>query len=168
MNEHVIEPPWYRQFWPWFVIALPASSVVAGLVTLYLAGAAPAMVVDDYGRIAMVTAQRAERSQRAEELGMAAELSFSDGQSVNIRLARRADLGAWPDTLYLQLIHPTRAERDVTLQLSGIRNNYSANLARPEGRYYVSLHDEEGVWRLTGELSSKRDSLALNAGDGPR
>ncbi|MCJ7590694.1 MAG: FixH family protein, partial [Woeseiaceae bacterium] len=30
--------PWYRQFWPWFIIALPASAVVAGLYTLWLAG----------------------------------------------------------------------------------------------------------------------------------
>jgi hypothetical protein len=29
--------PWYRQFWPWFLIALPATSVVAGLTTLAIA-----------------------------------------------------------------------------------------------------------------------------------
>ena len=29
--------PWYKQFWPWFIIALPASAVVAGLYTLWIA-----------------------------------------------------------------------------------------------------------------------------------
>ena len=29
--------PWYRQFWPWFIIALPASAVVAGLTTVWIA-----------------------------------------------------------------------------------------------------------------------------------
>ena len=29
--------PWYRQFWPWFIIALPASAVVASLYTVSLA-----------------------------------------------------------------------------------------------------------------------------------
>ena len=29
--------PWYRQFWPWFIIALPASSVVAGITTFWIA-----------------------------------------------------------------------------------------------------------------------------------
>ena len=29
--------PWYKQFWPWFIIALPASVVVASFFTLWLA-----------------------------------------------------------------------------------------------------------------------------------
>ena len=42
------EPPWYRQFWPWFIIALPASAVIASFYTLWLAVSNPDyMVVDD-------------------------------------------------------------------------------------------------------------------------
>ncbi|MBT8062655.1 MAG: hypothetical protein HKO64_00875 [Xanthomonadales bacterium] len=29
--------PWYRQFWPWMLIALPAAAVVACFITLWLA-----------------------------------------------------------------------------------------------------------------------------------
>jgi hypothetical protein len=29
--------PWYRQFWPWFLVVLPAASVVLSFVTLYMA-----------------------------------------------------------------------------------------------------------------------------------
>ena len=29
--------PWYREFWVWFVIALPLSAVIAGLGTLWIA-----------------------------------------------------------------------------------------------------------------------------------
>jgi hypothetical protein len=39
------EPPWYRQFWPWFIIALPASAVIASLITFYLAVSRPDYVV---------------------------------------------------------------------------------------------------------------------------
>ena len=29
--------PWYRQFWPWFVISIPAATVIACLVTIVIA-----------------------------------------------------------------------------------------------------------------------------------
>jgi len=29
--------PWYRHFWPWFVLALLASAVAGSLVSAYLA-----------------------------------------------------------------------------------------------------------------------------------
>lgn len=40
--------PWYKQFWPWFIIALPTAAVVAGFFTLWLAISNPDyLVVDD-------------------------------------------------------------------------------------------------------------------------
>ena len=40
--------PWYRQFWPWFIIALPASVVVASFITLWLAISNPDhLIIDD-------------------------------------------------------------------------------------------------------------------------
>jgi hypothetical protein len=37
--------PWYRQFYPWLLIALPAAAVIGGFVTLYLALAYPDTLV---------------------------------------------------------------------------------------------------------------------------
>ena len=40
--------PWYRQFWPWFIIALPASAVIASFITLWIAISNPdGMVLTD-------------------------------------------------------------------------------------------------------------------------
>ncbi|MBK6351616.1 MAG: FixH family protein [Proteobacteria bacterium] len=39
------ERPWYRQFYPWMLIALPASAVIAGFVTLYIAISHPDALV---------------------------------------------------------------------------------------------------------------------------
>jgi hypothetical protein len=39
--------PWYRQFWPWFIIALPASVVIASFFTLWLAISNPDHLVVD-------------------------------------------------------------------------------------------------------------------------
>ncbi len=50
-NTHPVpghDTPWYRQFWPWFIIALPAAAVIASFITFYLAVSRPDyLVVDD-------------------------------------------------------------------------------------------------------------------------
>lgn len=49
-----MEPPWYRQFWPWFIIALPAAAVAGGLLTLWIAMSNPDYLVvdeDEYSRL---------------------------------------------------------------------------------------------------------------------
>ena len=40
------ELPWYRQFWPWFLIALPASAVAGSLLSVYLALRHPDVIYD--------------------------------------------------------------------------------------------------------------------------
>jgi hypothetical protein len=37
--------PWFKQFWPWFIIALPAAAVIASFVTLWLAISNPDQVI---------------------------------------------------------------------------------------------------------------------------
>ena len=39
--------PWYKQFWPWFIIALPASAVIASFLTLWIAISNPDHLVVD-------------------------------------------------------------------------------------------------------------------------
>lgn len=46
--------PWYKQFWPWFIIALPASAVIASFISLWLAVSHPDQLVvtdDEYRRL---------------------------------------------------------------------------------------------------------------------
>jgi hypothetical protein len=41
--------PWYKQFWPWFLIVLPTTAVIASFITLYIAVKhADSPVQDDY------------------------------------------------------------------------------------------------------------------------
>ena len=65
--------PWYRQFWPWFIIMIPASAVIAGFITLWLAVSRPDhLVVDDgeYQRLnSELKAQAPLRVKTKEESG---------------------------------------------------------------------------------------------------
>lgn len=45
--------PWYKQFWPWFLISLPASVVVASMFTISIAvDNAPTITDREIGRFA--------------------------------------------------------------------------------------------------------------------
>ena len=45
----VAEEPWFRNPWVWLVIAIPALTVVGGLLTIILAISNPHIMVDDSG-----------------------------------------------------------------------------------------------------------------------
>lgn len=53
--------PWYRQFWPWFLVALPAASVALSFATLYLALSGTEEVVPHEGDSASYAAPQAPR-----------------------------------------------------------------------------------------------------------
>jgi hypothetical protein len=65
--------PWYKQGWPWFLIALPATAVVAGTITMVIAVRTwDGLVVDDYYKEGKAIVQTIERTERARELGLKA------------------------------------------------------------------------------------------------
>lgn len=158
--ERDVQPqPWHRQFWPWFLIALPASVVIASLVTIWLAVSRPnPMVVDDYARIARSIEQRHERDLAAAALGVSANVRFiPDAGLVVVRLAPGSVV---PDSLELRLSHPLIEERDRIVQLTSSPEGWSGSLETPAGRWYVQLYPGDRSWRLSGELRGERE-LAL-------
>jgi hypothetical protein len=144
-------PPWYRQFWPWFLIALPASVVAASMFTIWLALRSPnPMVVDDYSRIARSTELRRERDLAAAALGVEAEIRIIAGADlVEVRLFPDSVV---PDSLQLRLSHPLVEERDVVVELMKVPGGWSGRLQAPQGRWYVQLYPGDASWRLSGEL----------------
>lgn len=148
--------PWYRQFWPWFLIALPASVVIASMVTIWLAVSRPnPMVVDDYSRIARSIEQRRERDLAAAALGVEAEIRLiSDASLVVVRLTPAT---VEPESLQLRLSHPLVEERDRIVQLIRSPEGWSGNLETPAGRWYVQLYPGDLAWRLSGELDGERE-----------
>lgn len=67
--------PWYKQFWPWFIISLPLSAVIGGIATLVLALQSPnSMVVDDYYKAGLAINETLARERAAAEQGLSALL----------------------------------------------------------------------------------------------
>jgi hypothetical protein len=63
-------PPWYRQFWPWFLIAIPALTVIGSGITLWLALTHPETLVVDEGRYQEIRSElRAQDDGNGEPTG---------------------------------------------------------------------------------------------------
>ncbi|MBT8137666.1 MAG: FixH family protein [Gammaproteobacteria bacterium] len=62
--------PWHRQFWPWFIIALLGSTIVASLVTVWIAVAAAPNRVDGAGLMAVPVGLSADKTILVFDLGL--------------------------------------------------------------------------------------------------
>lgn len=142
--------PWFRQSWPWFLIALPATAVVAGIITFWLAVESnDGLVADDYYKQGLALQKSIVRDHEASRLGLVATMRFEAGQ---VKLTLSSHEGVAPAALFLGLIHPTRTELDRTLSLVGDHGIYTASADVPEGHWQVLLEDESRAWRLTGTI----------------
>lgn len=164
--------PWYREPWPWILMAGPAAVIVAGAVTIWLAvSGADGLVEDDYYKQGLAVNQRKQRDAEASLRGLAATVHLAaDGRTVEVDF--EAPGQARPPALRVSLAHPTRAGRDVDLVLPlGSNGRYRGQFAEPlTGRWYLSIDDATQAWRLSGEwrvvdgsviqLASKRDGAA--------
>lgn len=70
--------PWYREPWPWIIIGLVGSAVIASLITLWIAIANPDhLVIDDTEYQRIKSEMRAQTT--AEEEDARAEPRSDDG-----------------------------------------------------------------------------------------
>jgi len=144
--------PWYREPWPWILMAGPAVVIVAGFATLGLAiSSDDGLVADDYYRRGLAINQTLLRGQAARDLGLSADVGISD-DSGRVTVTMHGGAGL-PDVLNLQLVHPTRAIADQKLELHRTgASTYTALLNGPVGgRRVVLIEDIERHWRLAGE-----------------
>ncbi|MBV2262469.1 MAG: FixH family protein [Thauera sp.] len=148
-SEAPIEP-WYRQGWPWFLIALPATAVVAGVATLVIAAKTfDGMVVDDYYKEGQAIVQTLGRVEHARELGLRAALRIRS-DSIHVELTATAP-GSLPDSIRLTVAHPTRGGLDQELLVRGRSGVYETALAPlSTGRWLFVIQDEARSWRMDG------------------
>ena len=164
MLQHSDSGPWFRQPWPWLLMVMPATAVIAGFATLWLAiHSNNSLVVDDYYREGRAINVQIGRDRHAAELGLRATLESSAAGGVRVRLHSRTPT-ALPAALTLRLVHATEAALDVTVSLPAIAeaagegdgadgSSATYGLARAalpgSGRWTVRIEDADRKWRLS-------------------
>lgn len=155
--------PWYREPWPWIVMAGPAIVVVAGIATAIIAfRGADGLVADDYYKQGLGINRQIARDEAARQLAIAGEVQVLPGV-VRVTLRSTAPL---PDRVTLRFAHPARASEDRVLHLARTAGGaWEAPLAQPlsAGRWRAIV--ETAQWRVATQFDTKAaEAAALSPG----
>lgn len=148
--------PWYREPWPWLLMAGPVAVVIAGIATLWIAVAtSDGLVVDDYYKKGMAINQAIQRDVLAAQRGYRAIATVAaEGRGVTVSLSA-APGEAEPPGLRMLIVHPTRDGMDGLVLLRrvtpGVYNGVVPVVA--DGRRILVIEDMQSTWRLTGETA---------------
>jgi len=164
-NDGLDLSPWYRQPWPWILMAGPAFVVVAGLAMAWVAfSGQDGLVVDDYYRQGLAINQTLSRDAKAAELGLLGGVQLS-GDGIEVSISSDAPL---PKQVRIALVHPT---------LSGMDQFVFAPEVAP-GRYFARIKPlmpsrwrilaEGGDWRLVAEVDTRRANTARFGASRPK
>ncbi|WP_449371365.1 FixH family protein [Thiomonas sp.] len=144
--QSAVNRPWYREPWPWFLIALPLIAVLASAYTIFLASKSPdSLVTDHYYKKGLAVGGDIERERHAQALHLSGQISIAAG-----RIDLKLNQPVATETLHLMLRHPLSQQKDVQIDLhrgtSGIYSAFSPPLEAVRYRVHVETAD----WRLAG------------------
>lgn len=140
--------PWYREPWPWLLMAGPAAVIVAGAATIWIAFAsADGLVAEDYYRQGLAINKVLAREEAARALGISAQIAVESGM-LKVRIVGQA-----PEALFAHLAHATRSGYDQRLRLAPAGAGvYQAELPPlPAGRWRIAIEDPRATWRIVKE-----------------
>lgn len=162
---HAMTPsarPWYREPWPWLLMAAPGAAVVMGVIMLVLGlRSDDGLVVDDYYKRGLAINQVLDREARAAALGLEASLAFTPARDrVRLALTGRTPTG---ERATLRLVHPTRVGQDQVVSLAAGAGGVLEGAVRPPlpGTWRLVLESPDGAWRLAGEWRTADDRVTL-------
>ncbi|MGE0357441.1 MAG: FixH family protein [Burkholderiales bacterium] len=150
--------PWYREPWPWLIMAGPATVIVAGITTAVIAfRGADGLVADDYYKQGLGINRQIARDRTARELAIGGEIRVARDSVV---LTLRAAV-ALPDRVTLRLAHPSRASEDRVLHPArNAAGAWEAPLGGglPAGRWRAIV--ETAQWRVAARIDTRSEASA--------
>ena len=146
--------PWWKQRWPWLLMAGPAIVVVAGTYTGYLAFTRQdALVVGDYYKQGKAINQDLRRDRAASALGLSMDMGYdATSGMLTGRLHRAGDTDGKSGQLFIRLSHATLPGKDIALVVKpDAEGAFQINLPMLErSRWVVLVEGERRDWRLAG------------------
>ncbi|MBD1575605.1 MULTISPECIES: FixH family protein [Vibrio] len=159
-----MQTPWYKQFWPWFLLCLPMCAVIGSFVTLGIFTKNSVDLVSenyykegkginvDLSKIHVAKAFKLEASVKSTATGV--EFNFKKG-----------NLDLYP-ALNVSFTHRTLPDRDFVRTItSDAKGHYRLNLTDPiQGPWFIKLEPYDKEWLIQGKVTfpSESPTVLLN------
>ena len=145
--------PWYKEFWPWFLIAVPIVTLIMGGVLLKLAiSTEDSLVVDDYYKEGKAINATLDKEALARKRNITTDLTIGNG---SIALKFHSGIPQEGNALKLSFYHVTLEERDISVLLSrdasGIYRGFIEQ--NMDGKWRVSLTPFDESWKIQNTLN---------------
>lgn len=164
MTNHEQTQPWYKYFWPWFIIAIPVITVAANLWFIQMSlSRGDSKVNDNYYKEGLAINQVVEADQEALAAGLTAELEL-DAKTGLVKV--RMPAGKHLEQLAMAINHPMEASYDMVLALASKDGQiFEGRAPKPlnYSRWYVEISGlvDGKKWRLRGEWNIAQNQLTL-------
>jgi len=178
--------PWYKQGWPWALIAIPFFTVIAGVTTFIIANnTSDSLVQDDYYKKGLAINSNLDRVSLAGTLFLVAKIEIqSESNLIVISLHSDPNLDlndlnldsvsdsvskqnkGLPGELILNFFHPTLESKDKTIRLVKLSgNDYVGEFSELANAYWhISLEDSDKVWLMKSRwLYPNKTSLVIDS-----
>jgi hypothetical protein len=156
-------PAWHEPL-VWLVFGIPALTVVAGLITAWIAvQRADSNVAEDYYKRGLAINRSLDREARAQALGLVAEISLQADRSLTVHLSGKVSP---PESILLSMTHPVHAEQDRRIVLQrGPDDLYRATTPQTN-RIAWDIAIESQDWRITARHLVMADGARLQLAAG--
>jgi hypothetical protein len=153
--------PAWREPVVWLMAGIPLATIVAGLLTLRIAGGSGALdaAPEAVRRTAQAQTTDLTADQAAARLGLRAALSLGgDG----VLVVRSDTIAADAGPLWLHLVHPASADGDMQMVLQREDGAWRGRAALdPRIAWGLRLGDAGGHWRLVAKVAPGQREAAL-------
>lgn len=153
--------PWYKHFWPWYIVFMKCAVITACIVTAILIYRNPApMVVDDYYNEGRAINLQLIREARALEMGLSMAVQFV-GDDVELRF----HTGEVTDRSAIRLVfyHPTMDALDFELMVPHVNDGvYRASLPQQiSGNWRIDVEPFHREWRMSQTVRLPNDQRII-------
>ena len=144
--------PWYKQLWPWLLIAVPVFTALKGVHTVYIMQQnSPDLVIDDYYKEGRAINMQLAKYREAELRNLQASVLIAGNRAI-VRFEKNTVLEG---AVHLDFYHPTLARQDFALdaERSG-ELLYVATLPTSiTGKWQLVVTDASSEWKLRANLA---------------